>query len=462
MCAGAAQIDISPSIGTQISGAIGMRRPTRLILDPIYAKALVLEKGNRRICIVSLDVPTAAPECATHIRTRAAEQFGFDPAAILICCTQTHAAPCLGHQMSGDSPYIPPELSWMRSGDDAYTEFALERILKAIETASQRLRPACVGIGSGTEGRIAFNRRVVYRNGTAHCLQVKAGDPEILYVEGPIDPELGVIAVVGPDARPLALLLHHTCHPCHGNGKHYITAGWPGAWAGEMRRIFGEQCVSLVINGCCGNIHHRNRLDRDPHHSDNFHRLGRILSETTLEVLKNRMVYIDDPILDWGTDHLKLAYRQLEPDRLEEARRLLEEHPEPIWMDKEKTAAEWKWCYAVANLQLAQTRKRDTTFDYEIQAFRIGNSALLALGGEPFVEAQLQIKECSPAWRTFIAHMANGCFGYIPTQRAFARGGYETWTTLSSKLARDSLDRIVTRSRELIGKLFVEAEGGGK
>ena len=47
LLAGAAEVDITPVMGTQIAGDIGRRRPAEILIDPIYAKALVLDDGQR-------------------------------------------------------------------------------------------------------------------------------------------------------------------------------------------------------------------------------------------------------------------------------------------------------------------------------------------------------------------------------------------------------------------------------
>ena len=78
----------------------------------------------------------------------------------------------------------------------------------------------------------------------------------------------------------------------------------------------------------------------------------------------------------------------------------------------------------------------------------------MALGGEPFVQGQLEIKQKSPAAYTFIAHMCNYYVGYIPTKEAFRTGGYETVTGLSSKLHPDALEKITEASISLIKTLF--------
>ena len=85
---------------------------------------------------------------------------------------------------------------------------------------------------------------------------------------------------------------------------------------------------------------------------------------------------------------------------------------------------------------------------------QIGEIALLALTGEPFVEGQLRIKLGSPAPYTFVAHMSNGYVGYIPTSEAIKRGGYETDTSHWSKLAPQALDMIVEESVAVLDELY--------
>jgi hypothetical protein len=207
-----------------------------------------------------------------EIRRRAAEELGFDPEAVMVHPVQNHAAPGMGHTFVRDTcKTIPPELWWLRSGDDRYNPFAVERIIEAIRLANERLEPVQFGAASGLDGRVAFNRRFIMRDGTAAAEPV-IGDPNILYCEGPIDPELGVVCFTTEDLKIPALLLHYTCHPVHGYPYRYISAGWPGAWSHGVKGLCGEACVPLVANGCCGNIHHANRLD--PHQVDDYRRMG--------------------------------------------------------------------------------------------------------------------------------------------------------------------------------------------
>lgn len=43
--AGVAQVEITPPLGTHLAGGINTFRSTQKVVDPLYAKALVLEAG---------------------------------------------------------------------------------------------------------------------------------------------------------------------------------------------------------------------------------------------------------------------------------------------------------------------------------------------------------------------------------------------------------------------------------
>jgi hypothetical protein len=79
--------------------------------------------------------------------------------------------------------------------------------------------------------------------------------------------------------------------------------------------------------------------------------------------------------------------------------------------------------YKIAALAL----RGGDTIPLEIQAFRLSdNVAIVTLPGEVFVEFGMAIKHASPFETTLVIELANDAPGYIPTQKAFAEGSYET------------------------------------
>ncbi|MBO3803135.1 MAG: hypothetical protein JTT11_04570 [Candidatus Brockarchaeota archaeon] len=62
----------------------------------------------------------------------------------------------------------------------------------------------------------------------------------------------------------------------------------------------------------------------------------------------------------------------------------------------------------------------------ELQAFKIGDAAVLGLPGEVFLELGKEIRRNSPFKHTFVAELCNqDWIGYVLTKQAYAEGGYE-------------------------------------
>lgn len=452
--AGAAQADITPALGIQLAGDIGRYRPVEEIREPLYARALIVESGKRRVCWLSLDILAIDRRWADEIRGQAARRFGLDTESIMVHVVQNHAAPAVGHCFVWERDELglfPADHPWLMGGDDRYNPVAVEGVLKAIGRALDACQPVTIHIGRGVDGRMAFNRRFVMRDGTA---QTHPGlcSSDILHCEGPADPEIGVMVFTAGNGNKVAAVLHHTCHPVHGYPHRWVSSGWPGAWGDGVRALLGPDCVPLVMNGFCGNIHHCNHLD--PHYRDDCTEMGRKLTETTGRILQH-LQPLENPGLDLRTRWLKIPMRCPTEEQLAKDRQLLREHPGPIWKKgEENIAVEWEWVYAATRLDVALHYQRNPEFEYYIQAFRLGNAALLAVPGEPFVEEQLRIKLESPAPYTWMAHMSNMYVGYIPTRSAFQRGGFETRPGSGSKLAPEALGMVGDTSLEMLKSLF--------
>lgn len=450
--AGAARSDITPGMGIQLAGDIGRRRPVEDIRERLYANALAVEQDGKLICLLSADLLSMGCDWSDRIRHEASLRFGVQPEAIMLHVTQNHAAPAIGHLFltGARQTRFPAAYPWLMGGDDRYNEPTVAACVEAIGQAVQNLQPVTLHVGHGVDGRVAFNRRFVMRDGTARCHPPPCS-PEILNVEGPTDPEVAAATFTNAGGQVVAALLHHTCHPCHGYPHRFVIGDWPGAWAARMQRHWGETCVPLVINGCCGNIHHSNHLSPDP--AVGHIRMAEMLSGTTRELLGNLQAAGEGRV-DWRRTVLPLPLRKLDSKQIADAEELLREHPQPIWLDEARSQVSWDWVYAATVLDLAAVQREKPDFPYEIQAFRIGDLGVVSLMGEPFVEGQLDIKRQSPTRHTLVAHFCNGYAGYVPTRRAFEGGGYETRTGAGSKLPEDALERVAATAVQLLNDVF--------
>ncbi len=465
LSAGAAMVDISPPAGTHLAGSgAGDHRPTKAVLDPLFAKSIVFEAAGRRVCLVILDLTIVTSEYSDRIRAAICEQTGIEQDAIMVQATQTHSAPSMGYFML--DPDFPLETSdeteYLRGAEHAYGDRAADAAVEAAVEAAGRLQPARIGLGRGVSGDLAFNRRGIRRDGTILMPrplgrdQQPFGISDVCYLEGPMDPEVGVCCVQDMNMKPLAFLLHYTCHPvnAYGNSDTFLdaSADWPGAWSREMQQAFGPDAVPLVVNGCCGNINPWHPFDSDfrPDHQ----RMGRGLSCLSERIVRD-MTFTGEAALDTRIEKIALPFREIPDDRLREVAAILDEHPEPP--READGQVEPRWFRAASTRSVELCRRRDGEFSYEIQAFHIGDLCIVGLPGEPFVEGQLALKLNSAAPYLFPAHLTTHYVGYLPTREAYSRGGHEANedVTYWAKLAPGCLETVIERARGLIHELFV-------
>ncbi len=464
LSAGAAMIDITPPAGTHLAGSgAGDHRPTEAVLDPLFAKAIVFEAAGRRVCLVILDLTIVTSEYTDRIRTAICEQTGIEQDAIMVQATQTHSAPSLGYFML--DPDFPletnAETEYLRGAERAYGDRAAAAAVQAAVEAAGRLQPARIGLGRGVLGDLAFNRRGIRRDGTIFMPrplgreQQPFGISDVRYLEGPMDPEVGVCCVQDMNRKPLAFLLHYTCHPvnAYGNSDTFLAASadWPGAWSREMQQAFGADAVPLVVNGCCGNINPWHPFDPDfrPDHQ----RMGRGLFSLS-ERIVHSMTFGGEAALDTRIEKIGLPFREIPDERLREVTAILDEHPKPP--READGQVDPRWFRAASTRSVELCRQRDGAFSYELQAFRIGDLCIVGLPGEPFVEGQLALKVNSAAPYLFPAHLTTHYVGYLPTREAYARGGHEANedVTYWAKLAPGCLETVIERARDLVHELY--------
>lgn len=457
LLAGVSQVDITPPSGTHLSGDIARHRPAQLVLDPLYAKALVLEAGDRRLAILALDVTIVTADWTARIRQAARASLGIAPDALMVHATQTHSAPSLGRFMLDPAfdEIIPPDAEWITGCEKAYADWAADRAIEALEAAATSLEPVDVGVASAIDGRWAHNRRAVRDDGTVAMpgpvRDYPLGPTWIRYLEGPIDPEVGVVAFRRRSGRLLALLLSYGCHPVHVFPRLLVSADWPGAWADQVRCNLGYDCVPIVLNGPCGNVNPWNAYD--PHYRNDHRLMGRGLAETTATVLEN-MQFSSVGFLGWHVSRVPIPVREVDPDRLAWARAILDASPTPKWADEARSAVDWDWMIAASVYGVHLLRERQGSVDYEIQVLRMGDTALVGLPGEPFAELGLAIKMASPARRTYVVHCTSHYVGYIPTPQAFARGGHECETRYWAKLVPEAYDIILSSAVTTLNQVF--------
>jgi hypothetical protein len=268
------------------------------------------------------------------------------------------------------------------------------------------------------------------------------GDPAFIGPEGPGDPQVGVIAARAEDGQLLGAIVNYTSHPIVVGAEQAISADYPGYLSRALEAVYGGQGKALFVNGAFGNVCPIDVYDLQ-HREYGYawaERVGHTLAGEALRVLA-RLELVPGPVLAVRSAAVELSLRDVGDEQVARARELLTAGADVPWIER---------VYARETMLVAEERAVSPSAQAEVQVLRLGEAALVGIPGELFVEFGLELKARSPLPRTFIAGMANGCVGYLPTRQAFAGGGYETRLARSSKLTPDAGERLVAVALELL------------
>jgi hypothetical protein len=259
-------------------------------------------------------------------------------------------------------------------------------------------------------------------------------DPEALYLEGPIDPEVAVVAVRSTGGVLRGMLVNYACHPTHHGGDEAIDAGYPGVLAQELRK---RGCpVTLYLNGASGNLHTANPCAGGENLS--AERAGAILAQDAWDA-RHEIPYAREVRVASAARTIELPYREVTEAEIAGQVRGAQRFIDPA-------------IYQRTIPPLVEKIQQRGVHLAEIQVVLLGDCAIVGVPGELFCEVGLQIKVGAYPLRASVATCTNGRVGYIPTREAFRRGGYETTFGPSSMLAPEAGELIASTAVELIAQ----------
>ena len=417
MHAGFAEIDITPPVGTHKIGWI-KDIVSDQVLDPLYARVAIFENGDERVAFIQLDTLSIRWTQVNDIRSRIERKHGFPGKHIMVSATHNHAGPAVAN-------------CGKPKRDDAYVETLVQKCVEAFGSALSNIQEAEVGFNHVFNFDVAKNRRVVMRDGTVKTQCGQADPKQSLFIEGPIDPELAVLAARDKTGQLLGCLVNYACHPTHHGGETVLSGGYPGVLAREMKR----GCpVTLFLNGACGNIVCFHSVAGQ---NKSMEEVGRILADNTGKTIEG-MDFRGDWSLRAASTTLELPYRKVTEAEIKGMVRGAQRFVDPSAYDEGMPGL------------VARIRNRRLQ-PVEVQALFMGNITFVGIPAEYFVEYSLRIKEKSYPCHALIVGHANGMVGYVPTRHAFERGGYETTFAMTSRMAPEAGDMLADAAIELIG-----------
>lgn len=424
--AGFAEVDFTPAPGLPLLGQMQQRIATGA-RDPLLCCGLALRQSETTIVIVAADIALLAlPEIQT-IQQQWHERTGLAGSTLLVHATHTHDAPASFSEL-------------METADPDFVAALQNAILQCALQALEKLEPVEIFAGCGHMEQMGWNRRAMLEDGSS-AMYAHSQTPGFIGMEGPRDPNLPVLFCRNARGEITGILLSFATHPNAIESATVYSADIPGAARRHLRKLFGENIGVVYLTGAAGNTAPSILDPFDPSHpwrgEAGLERSGLYLAGEAAKVIASTLAPMESPLLKMHSEVLQIPIRPWpQPDEPTYPR-----SPDNLYYQR----AEKEW---------PEYSRRNAQTETRVHVLRIGDAAICTNPAELFVEFGLEIRDHSPARVTFISQLTDGYIGYIPTELAFARGGYETWCAPSSKLDACAGSRIADATSSLLHEIF--------
>lgn len=427
--AGFAERDITPEIGMEQPGGYGKAfHKTRH--DPCKVRVSVFDDGKKRVAFVGVDALMIPRHLVLTSRAAIEKACGIPAAHIMIGASHSHSSGPTGMVQPGEYDFADEfvkDLAYNQSSaaDPAYLKTVEAAIIDAVVSADKDKVPAQLGFGSGHEDQVSFNRRLRMKNGQTWS-HPGIGNPDIIDYAAPIDPEVGVVAAWDMNQQLLGVIVNYSCHCTTNPGG--ISANWVQYLEQVLQGGLATKAPVVFLQGACGDITQVDNLSKTVQRGGEEMsryvggRIGAEAVKVVLSMAKGTDVSVDARQKTW-----EVARRVPEAAKVKDAVAILKQ---------EKEGTPTQKAFAKETVMLDASVKHSPKTEVEVQALQVGPAVFVSNPAEFFVENGLRIKKESAFPFTYSVELANGCVGYVPTEKAFRAdgGGYETRLTSYSNL----------------------------
>jgi hypothetical protein len=395
------QCDVTPPLGAAIYSSY---RPLETIEHPLLAKGIVLEDGDQRYVLCSMDWCEVCNGTHFRFREQMAEAAGTNASRVAVQTIHQHTAP-MGDgdalQLLEEVENAPPHL------EPSFFDAVADRLAAAVKGAVSRLEPFDqIGTGQAKVQGVASSRRVRSDDGSILVRWSSCRDSALRAMpDGNIDPWLKTVTFARSD-KALVRLHYYATHPQSFYGDPRASYDFPGLAREAIQTE--EDVFQVYFNGCGGDI-------TAGKYNDGSRSAREELASRLAQGMRDSIAatrFQPAASIHWRTAPLRLVPRT-DPGYTEAdyRNRMMNPRLDPSVR-----------IYRGA-MPLAFLARQETPI--VLSSLSIASVHILHLPGEAMIDYQLFAQQLLPSDFVAVAAYGDCGCGYICTTQAFEDGGYE-------------------------------------
>ncbi len=446
--AGAAEVDITPTLGT-IIGVDFLPGFTRFIHDPLFVKTLIFKDSSVFSAIIIVDICIMDSDYMDEIKQYIFFNTNIPPSNILLAANHNHATGCVINLLG-----CPADLSYRKKLPGL--------ILESVGLALKNLKIAKIANSSILAPEYLLCRRYAMQPDyqavnpvTRQLDHVKTnpfgGEGKIIGPVAETDPELSYLAIKDLEDNWIAILGNYSVHYAADWPADTITGDYFAVFAKQLKEKIGaeESFVGIMTQGTAGDVNiwdfmHPDRLPKE--HFSKSKLIGTDLANKVAASLEH-LNWELDPKIEIAFEQISLKVRKPNKEELNLAIKSFVEN------DFQNLNLKLDMVQRIYDREQILLNEYNENSSQTLQIIKIGNLLIGALPGEFFSETGLKLKKLQNKNRYFSICLANSYGGYVPPAHEIARGGYETWRARSSFLEEKAEEKIREKLSVLIQKL---------